>query len=235
MESGNVAARRVDGEIAPVGGLKALALDLDGTTKAVGEPLSPLLTDRIARLREKGVKVILVTGRGVADLKTLVDPKIFDAVVAENGTIIVMKGRKRVLVPAEWSRTRDELAEALGRGSEEVLISLDRDRLEDVERLVAGRAVVELNKDRIMIAPKGFDKGTGLLEALREMSIRGGVACAGDGENDIPMFRISDRRIALQNSIEALKGQADFVASRPDGEGVAEAIDELMKSDPSPR
>ncbi len=210
------------------GQLRALALDLDGTAKADGEPFNPALAERLARLRAVGVKVILATGRSVSELEGLVDFGMFDAIVAENGTILVVDGRKTILAPPDWVRERARLAKVLGQGSEEVLISLGREKLEEARRLVSGRAKVELNKDRIMVGPKGLDKGTGLLEALKGMGISGGVGCIGDGENDLPMFRVSTRKIALENSVEALKREADYVAAKPDGDGAAEAIDELM-------
>ncbi|MDG6900661.1 MAG: HAD hydrolase family protein [Nitrososphaerota archaeon] len=209
-------------------GFRALALDFDGTAITDGEPLNSDLAERIAKLRAIGVKVILATGRSVSELQELVDLGMFDAVVAENGTILVISGTKSTLAPKRWLRERKKFVKVLGQGFEEVLISLGRERLDEARSLVGGRAKIELNKDRIMVGPTGFDKGSGLKEALRRLGIGDGVVCIGDGENDLPMFRVSNVRIALLNSVEALKSEADYIASRPDGEGAAEAIGELM-------
>lgn len=213
---------------AGAGKLRAVALDLDGTAKTEAGPLNPVLADRLAKLRTRGIRVILATGRSVAELEGLVDFGMFDAIVAENGTVLVVNGQSSVLAPASWLRTRDELTKVLGRGSERVVISLSREMLEKAERLVKGRAKIELNKDRIMIMPEGFDKGRGLVAALKEMGISKGVACIGDGENDLSMFEVSDYRVALQNSVGILKEKADYIASHSDGEGAVEAMDELM-------
>lgn len=42
------------------------------------------------------------------------------------------------------------------------------------------------------------------------------------------MSRVSTRKTALDDSVEALKREADHAAGKPDDEGAAEAIDELM-------
>lgn len=216
-------------------GIRAVALDLDGTMMAGAEPPSASLLERLSKLRERGVAVILATGRSLAELGRFVDFGAFDAIVAENGTVLVIDGEKSVLAPPSWLRVRNEFARVLGGGTEEVVISLGREMLEAAKGVVKGRARIELNKDRIMIVPEGCDKGRGLVSALRRMGISGGVACVGDGENDLPMFEASDYAVALQNSVGILKDRADYIASRPDGEGAAEALDVLLTGRTSPK
>lgn len=206
----------------------AIVLDLDGTTKMPGKPINPGLPARLAELRKKGVKVILATGRSIADLRTIIDLALFDAVVAENGTIQLIGGTKKVLVPREWFPIREGIVRAYGAGSEEVVISLDRDRLADAQGVVKEGAKIELNKDRIMIMPTAFDKGKGVAATLRDMGVTKTVMCVGDGENDLSMFMVSGFKVALENSVDILKKEADYVASRPNGEGLVEAIDELI-------
>lgn len=220
-----VGARGRTGEMLPFG---TVVLDLDGTAKMPEEPFNPALGERLAELRRRGVRVMLATGRSVAELRTIVDFGLFDAVVAENGTVQLIGGAKKILAPAEWFPVRDMLLQTFGGGSEEVVVSLDRGLLPDAERVTGSAARVELNKDRIMILPAGFDKGRGVAATLRDMGTGGKVMSIGDGENDLSMFRVSDFRVALDNSVEALKKEADYIARSPDGQGAAEAIDELI-------
>jgi hydroxymethylpyrimidine pyrophosphatase-like HAD family hydrolase len=66
----------------------ALAVDYDGTAATDGK-LSDAASLAIERLRTSGRRVVLVTGRRVADLLR-VCPRItlFDLIVAENGGVI---------------------------------------------------------------------------------------------------------------------------------------------------
>lgn len=210
------------------GPVRAVVLDLDGTAKMGDGPFSPVLADRLSKLRARGIKVILATGRCVSELETIIDFALFDAVVAENGTVQVIGREEKILAPAEWFPLRSALVQVFGQGPEEVVISMSRSLLPDAQLVVKDRARIELNKDRVMIMPTGFDKGRGLAATLKEMGISKGVTCIGDGENDLSMFRVSDCRVALENSVDILKKEADHVTSRPDGEGAVEAIDELI-------
>src|SRR5438094_8318234 len=66
-----------------------LACDYDGTI-ADGGRCSPEMAQALARVRESGRKVLLVTGRMLPDLRSVcadID-RMFDAVVAENGALL---------------------------------------------------------------------------------------------------------------------------------------------------
>ena len=66
----------------------ALATDYDGTLARDGI-VAPETIHALERLRQSGRKVILVTGRELADLETVCDRlDIFERVVAENGAVI---------------------------------------------------------------------------------------------------------------------------------------------------
>jgi phosphoglycolate phosphatase len=210
-----------------------LALDFDGTVKSRDrESVGRAPIQGLARLRRAGTKLVLATGRCIAELEELMDISLFDAVVAENGTVILIDGKKEVVAPRSWGPVRAELMKHFERGCEEVVISMDRDHeamARQVVHDVAPRAArLEVNKNRIMVVPKGFDKGTGLAAAVMMLRVRGRIASVGDGENDLPMFKVSDYSVALDNSVDSLKKAADYTTSRPDGEGVVEAIDLLF-------
>jgi hypothetical protein len=52
----------------------------------------------------------------------------------------------------------------------------------------------------------------------------GDVAAIGDSDNDVNMISLSGYGITLSNGSRKCKERADFVASKPDGEGVVEAL-----------
>src|SRR5687768_2200467 len=66
----------------------ALAADYDGTIATHGH-VDDATWASLAKLRESGRKLILVTGRELDELLELIpDPTVFDRIVAENGALI---------------------------------------------------------------------------------------------------------------------------------------------------
>ncbi|MDG6989225.1 MAG: HAD family phosphatase [Nitrososphaerota archaeon] len=202
-----------------------LALDFDGTIYPGDRPVSPALLRLFASVKKSGVNLVLVTGRSLAELMGLVDLSLFDAVVAENGAILMVGGKETDLSPPGWHAVRRKLLERLGGGKEEVIISLAREEEGSVKRWLGRGFEVEFNKDRLMVIPPGVDKGTGLSRAIEALAARGKpLMCIGDGENDVAMFRIADLRVAVKNSPDVLAREADYVARKSDGAGASEAI-----------
>ena len=78
--------------------LAAVALDYDGTI-AVDGRMEAGVRSAIAQLRDKGIAVILVTGRRLAELKAVAgDLSCFDVVVGENGAVIEFPASGRHMV-----------------------------------------------------------------------------------------------------------------------------------------
>ena len=68
--------------------LCVLALDYDGTIARDGR-VEPLVIEAVKEAQGRGIVVILVTGRIMADLRrVLPEPELFDAVVTENGAVL---------------------------------------------------------------------------------------------------------------------------------------------------
>src|SRR2546430_11126103 len=89
-----------------------LACDYDGTI-ADGGRCSPEMAQALARVRESGRKVLLVTGRMLPDLRSVcadID-RMFDAVVAENGALLYFPETReaRTLGDAPQSALVEEL------------------------------------------------------------------------------------------------------------------------------
>lgn len=92
---------------------------------------------------------------------------------------------------------------------------------EELEAIYSGRYVE--------IYSRKAAKGTALAAVAQHLSIgKEDIACIGDGENDIPMFREAGLRFAMGNAVPALKEAADRVVASNDENGVAEAIQYLL-------
>jgi HAD superfamily hydrolase (TIGR01484 family) len=67
---------------------QALATDYDGTLATDGAVLEPTL-EALEALRRSGRKLVMVTGRELADLRRVfAHLELFDLVVAENGALL---------------------------------------------------------------------------------------------------------------------------------------------------
>lgn len=217
---------------------EALACDYDRTLVCEGcEKPGEVVLEAVRRARSL-VKVILVTGRIVTYIPTMV-VEAFDGVVAENGAILYLGSGRVVRVFDEgwWEGVRSILLKRLYVGGVEVgevVLSYPREHAQEVERLLreAGlsfKATLEFNRDRVMVLPKGVSKGSGLLRLLRELNIHPSrLACIGDGENDLSLFEVSGFKAAVANSVPELLRAADYVCSMPDGLGVVEFIEKFL-------
>lgn len=210
--------------------LDALAVDMDGTLTINGRPPKSDLIDMLRELKRGGTRLLLATGRCVKEVYEMVDRDLFDGLVAENGAVLVVEGVKTKLAPASWDEVRASLLHHFEPGCEEVIISVGIDRLGLAREVVpASTARIELNKDRFMIVPPAVDKGKGLRSVMSTLRLTGeGTACVGDGENDLSMFAVTGVKVALENSVDSLKKEADFVAAGSDGEGTMDAIRKLF-------
>jgi hydroxymethylpyrimidine pyrophosphatase-like HAD family hydrolase len=209
---------------------RAVALDLDGTLTLGGWP-SPVVLDAIATARRQGLRVLLVTGRILADLQLdfpgLADR--FDLVVAENGAVLRGPDWTRLLaepVPAAVLRRLHEAGVRVRQG--QVLLACDAAAdhiaLDAVESLGLDVALVR-NRGALMLIPAGVTKGTGLREALAELGTSPhNTVAVGDAENDHAMLAAAGLGVAVANAVDALRAVADLVLTLPDGAGVADLL-----------
>ena len=211
------------------GYFRAVALDYDGTL-ADGQ-VAPATLAALSQARARGVRVILVTGRIMSELRAVfpeVDEHV-DAVVAENGALLVTHGGVRLLAAPIG---RAVSAALTGRGvahrSGQVMIAgaaADEPAALEVVRELGLDCQLIRNRGELMILPSGVTKGTGLLEALRELGLSPHNAIGvGDAENDHSLLDACEVGVAVANAVDALRAHADMVLARPDGEGVAELI-----------
>jgi hydroxymethylpyrimidine pyrophosphatase-like HAD family hydrolase len=198
--------------------LSAIALDYDGTIARDGV-LNPSVRDAIAAARTHGIVVLLVTGRILDELRSVAgDLHFVDGVIAENGAVIHWpdSGRTSALAPTV---PQGFVAELRRRGipfaAGECLVDADANegpRLLEVIRTLELPLVLIFNRGRVMTAPQGVSKATGLhvaLETLR-LSARNAVAI-GDAENDHELLRLAEVGVAVEWGSKALQATADVV------------------------
>ncbi len=185
---------------------RGLALDYDGTLAENGVVSAAMLA-ALGRCRASGRMLVLVTGRHRAPLSE----ELFDAVVLENGGILLSEGRETQLGPAPGP----ELLEALQRNGVEplspgrVVIATERSQTAAVRRAVeqTGAAVqLVYNNDSLMLLPEGIDKRTGLEAAAGRLGLAlKEILAIGDAENDEAMLAACGRGIRVANPAQALR------------------------------
>ncbi len=215
--------------------LKALALDYDGTIAEEGR-LVPEVRAAISHARERGLIVLIVTGRILRDLRGAVGDLAFaDAIVAENGAVVAFpaSGRSRVLHDAPSSTLLNELRR---RGVEievgEVVIEAEAsagpatlEAIRDIEQPLA----LHFNRSRMMILPQGISKATGLAVALDTLRLSPhNVLAIGDAENDHELLRSVEVGVAVEWGSSSLKMAADEVLKGDGPAAVGLYIDALV-------
>jgi HAD superfamily hydrolase (TIGR01484 family) len=221
---------------APSHGFAALACDYDATLAHEGR-VAAATVEALDRLAARGWRLVLVTGRELADLRR-VFPEVerFDSVVAENGALLVQPatGDEAVLgqppEPAmlEALRARGVTPISVGRS-----IVATREPYEPVAREIIHtlgvRRQVILNKGGVMLLPDGVDKASGLAQALRQLALPAARTIGvGDAENDRTFLRLCGYSVAVRNALPELLAEADLVTEGEDGAGVVELIERLL-------
>jgi hydroxymethylpyrimidine pyrophosphatase-like HAD family hydrolase len=208
----------------------AYAFDYDGTLTDDDHPSREVLA-ALRDCRAAGSRIVLVTGRILAELRQ-VFPEVdeeFDAIVAENGAVLLDADGARDLAPA----VDPDLAHALAHRevpfrTGRVVLACDAcyaaTALEEVGRLGLDCQLVR-NRGALMVVPSGVTKGTGLVEALGELGVsRHSTLAVGDAENDLQLLEVCELGVAVANAVESVKLHADVVLERANGAGIVELL-----------
>jgi hydroxymethylpyrimidine pyrophosphatase-like HAD family hydrolase len=217
----------------------ALASDYDGTL-AQDSHVSDEVLNAIRRLKASGRKFILVTGREVPELESVFpDYKLCDAIVAENGALIVWpnEGRDEVLgePPPEAFLTevvhRDIKPFSVGK----VIFATWRPHetaVLDIIQTLGLEYQIIFNKRAVMVLPSGINKATGLKKALKHMNlVPANIVGVGDAENDHAFLESCAVAAAVGNALPLLKDRCDVVLAGDHGRGVLELIDRMLATD----
>lgn len=217
----------------------ALAMDFDGTIARDGVVDPPTL-NALRRLRKTGRRLILVTGRELPDLASLVgDLGLFDRIVAENGALICepATGRERVIgtpVPESFVRRLDALGVtplSVGRAIVATWEPCQGKVLKAIRDLGLELQII-FNKGAVMVLPPGINKETGLRAALDELGLSiNNTVGVGDAENDHAFLRGCGSSAAVANALPSVKDEVDIRLAADHGAGVVELIGRIIAED----
>jgi len=216
----------------------ALATDYDGTLAQHGE-VDAATRRAIDELRQSGRKLMLVTGRTLADLRTVFDPlEQFDVIVAENGALLFIPAKKEEIPLAEPPPEAlvDRLKElgvtplAVGRAIIATWEPNETLVLKAIRELEVEQHII-FNKGAVMVLPSNVNKASGLRSALKLLRLSPhNVVGIGDAENDQAFLSSCGCAVAVNNALPTVKSKADFVVS-DHGKGVIELAHMLIKDD----
>jgi len=198
--------------------LAAVAIDYDGPI-AIDGVFDPTVRGAIAQLRLHGIAVVLVTGRRLAELKSVAgNLGCFNAVVAENGAVLYYpeSGRQAVLGHAPSARFLECLSQrgiefAVGESVVETEASRAASVL-DVIRSLEQPLIMAFNRSRLMVLPMGIAKSIGLRRVLStlRLSIHNTIGI-GDAENDHDLLDACEVGVAVEWGSPALRIVADEI------------------------
>ena len=217
----------------------ALAADFDGTVAHDGRVLPETLA-ALRQLRLTGRRLLLVTGREVADVLSLLpDPKVFTYIIAENGAVLYDPASRaeQVLGPPPpaslLSRLREKQVAPLSVGRC-VLATFEPHQAAILEAIhdLGLELQISFNKGAVMVLPSGINKATGLQAALAGLEIAASnVVGVGDAENDHSFLSICGCSAAVANAVPMIRQNADLVLAGDHGAGVTELVDRLINED----
>lgn len=216
--------------------MHAILTDLDRTLTGPDLMLDEAALDRIRSLRANGIRIVVVTGRRLDEIVDMgIVPKV-DAVVAENGAVIVSGPRFTLEVHgADWRAAAES---ALGRKSQRfawgrVVASAPREIAEETTKLLARRRVehaLSFNADEVMILPPHVDKASGARRALAILGATPEEAWAiGDGENDVPMLELARLSAAPANAHATARDAADVLLTESYSRAFVQLTEPLVR------
>lgn len=216
----------------------ALATDYDGTLALHGCVHDPT-RQALERLKATSRKLFLVTGRELDELLGVFPhTNLFEWVIAENGPLLYKPASQETMTLA--NPPSDEFI--LHLRSRKIPISVGRTIVSTVRphEIAALEIIRELgldiqvifNKEAVMMVPAGYNKATGLREALRLSGLSPhNVVGIGDAENDLAFLGMVECAGAVANALPAIKQHADFLTDGEQGEGVVDLIGRLIEDD----
>ena len=216
-----------------------LASDFDGTL-AHDAIVDQDVILALERCRDSGRRLVMVTGRELADLVQVFERlDLFEYVVVENGATLFHPetGVEKSLVerpPEEFIRTlesRGVTPISVGTAIVATLSPHETTVLQTIHEFGLELQVI-FNKGAVMILPSGVNKATGLKAALAAMGVsRHNVVSVGDAENDHALLGYTEAGVAIADAVPTLLQRADLVTNGTAGFGVIELVDRLIASD----
>lgn len=130
----------------------------------------------------------------------------------------------------------ENLADFLSFAPVKILMSVAPASLQAVQSQIAQQlpaqlTVVQTAPFYLEVIPKRINKGQGILDICSALDIRPEAVIAfGDAANDIPMLKAAGMGVAMGNAAQAVKDAANLVTRSNNDDGIACALDALLKN-----
>jgi len=217
--------------------VKAIAIDIDGTLTYKDRSLN---CRAVEALRKVTIPVVLATGNISCFARTAAKLiGVSDIAICENGGVvrfdydgedIILGNKEKCLKAAELLKKQFEI-EFLDYEYRKSEVCLRRNfPVDEARKILENSGIAE----EVRIVDSGFayhiidakiSKGKALSYIAGELKIDvKDFAAIGDSENDIDLLKTAGVGIAVANSDEKLKREADIVLANENGDGVVEAL-----------
>ncbi len=223
-------------------GLRAVITDIDGTLTGPDRVLDPEATEYLRRLSAGGVPVLLATGN-VLPVALAIQRSIGlrSPIVAENGGMIYERHAQgeRIERLADRRIAWEAFRAARRAGLPVRRLFTDRWRETEValEPTVAPATIARAVRPRpVLVEGTGFavhlmQRGAGKHVALERVLRRLGISwseclVAGDGDNDVGMFRSAGWAVSFRSVSPRARRAADYVARASFAAGFVEGLKE---------
>jgi Cof subfamily protein (haloacid dehalogenase superfamily) len=186
--------------------------------------------DRV--LRRQPISVELLAE--VAERLRAEYPKVLFAAESERGMLHEHRYPARFLAGDRGVRA-GELAEVLAEPAVKLLARVDGHTLDDLTGAMGDslRGLVEVTRSSadglVEISASGVTKATGLAWVAESYGVAPeDILAFGDMPNDLPMFALVGRSVAMANAEPAVRAAASDVTGGNDADGVAEYLDTVL-------
>ncbi|MEM7555813.1 MAG: HAD family hydrolase [Cyanobacteria bacterium P01_A01_bin.84] len=214
---------------------RMLATDYDGTI-ATGGRITNKVETALLQAKENDFLISIVTGRGFDDLlRVCPQVKVFDLIVAENGSILYFPPQEKIEFLASYPPI-EFIAQLMSHSipfyQNRIMATVRRKFVEKVNALIDEFKFplhIICHKDYGLILPLGMNKAKGLEKALLHFDItKNQVIAVGDAENDLDFLDFCGFKVAVGNAEETVKAKADWIATKEEGEGMIEFIQNYL-------
>jgi len=214
---------------------KAIAVDIDGTLTDKKRAINCRAVEALRKLK---IPVVLATGNISCFARTVAKLiGVSDIVICENGGVVRFSYDGEDIVLGDKEKCL-KAAEILKRYFEIEFLDFELRKSEVcVRRTFPIEEARKILPEGVKIVDTGFayhimDANVSKGRALKFIAERMGIdveefVAIGDSENDIELLEVAGFGIAVANADLKLKEVADMVTSKPDGDGVVEALEFL--------
>ncbi len=239
--------------------VRAVVVDFDGTIAGDQQPLTnPELISQFRKLKARGVKIVLNTGRdlgyvlGPRGLLTQEHVKLFDAIIVEGGGAVwypgdraprvltrlhspeVVHEMRRLKIPSEviWTgHTAIMTRKGYAPKARKAIDNVNKRRIQDGRHPVMLEEIT--NNNSVTYLPPGIHKGYALLRVVTDGMGVAPSEClgAGDGPNDLAFLALCGAAVVPSNGNPRNKQLPNAILTKgADAEGLVEVLRVVLRN-----